>query len=467
MQVLLQVQQLFPVPLQQLRHRDAGPAIDHFGDLLIRNLVAQQLMTHGFGGGGEAPLQFGNAAVLQFRHPRQVAAAPRRLQGHAGRLQLLLDVLGAAQAGLLRLPDLIQVRILPLQALGAAPQVLKAALAGLVALLLQRLDFHLLLNEAALQPVHDLRLGVDLHADAAGRLVDQVDGLVRQLPAGDVAMRETGGGDDGRVRDIDPVVQLVALLEAAQDGNAVRDARLVDQHLLEAPLQGGVLFDVLAVFVQGGGTHAVQVPSRQGRLQHVAGVHGPFGLAGTDHGVQLIDEEDDVALLLGEFVQHRLEALLELAAELGAGDQGAHVQGEDALALETLRHLAVEDALRQAFDDSGLAHSGFADQHRVVLGAALQHLDGAADFVIAPDYRVQLALLRPFGEVDAVLGQRLPLLLRIGALHGFAAAHRFNGAFQLAEIDSSVTEHPLDRSVLGQRPQHLLAGQVLVAGLLR
>ena len=33
----------------------------------------------------------------------------------------------------------------------------------------------------------------------------------------------------------------------------------------------------------------------------------------------------------------------------------------------------------------------FTDQHRVVLGAALQHLDRAAYFVIAPDHRIQLA----------------------------------------------------------------------------
>jgi hypothetical protein len=36
--------------------------------------------------------------------------------------------------------------------------------------------------------IHRLGLGVDLHADAARRLVDQVDGLVRQLAVGDVAL---------------------------------------------------------------------------------------------------------------------------------------------------------------------------------------------------------------------------------------------------------------------------------------
>ena len=107
-----------------------------------------------------------------------------------------------------------------------------------------------------------------------------------------------------------------------------------DQHLLEAALERGILLDVLAVFVERGRAHAMQLAARQRGLEHVAGIHGAFGLAGADHGVQLVDEQDDLAFLLGEIVEHGLEALFELAAELGAGDQRAHVEREDALVLE-------------------------------------------------------------------------------------------------------------------------------------
>jgi hypothetical protein len=81
-------------------------------------------------------------------------------------------------------------------------------------------------------------------------LVDEVDGLVRQLAVRDVALRQAGRGDDRRVGDIHAVVNLVALLEAAQDGDRVLLAGLVDQHLLEATLQRRVLLDVLAVLVR-------------------------------------------------------------------------------------------------------------------------------------------------------------------------------------------------------------------------
>ena len=64
------------------------------------------------------------------------------------------------------------------------------------------------------------------------------------------------------------------------------------------------------------------------------------------------------------------------------------------LFFEALGHVAADDALRETFDDRGLADAGFADQHRVVLGAAREHLDDAADLFVAADDRVELALRR-------------------------------------------------------------------------
>ena len=59
-----------------------------------------------------------------------------------------------------------------------------------------------------------------------------------------------------------------------------------------------ILFDVLAVFVQCGGTDAVQLAPGQHGLEQVAGIHGALGLAGAHNGVQLINKQDDPALRL-------------------------------------------------------------------------------------------------------------------------------------------------------------------------
>ena len=84
-----------------------------------------------------------------------------------------------------------------------------------------------------------------------------------------------------------------------------------------------------------------------------------------------------------------LQALFELAAVLGAGDQRADIEREQALVLQRLGHVAVDDPLGQPLDDGGLADARLADQGRVVLGAAGEDLHDALDLVLAADQRVQ------------------------------------------------------------------------------
>ena len=145
-------------------------------------------------------------------------------------------------------------------------------------------------------------------------------------------------------------------------------------------------------------------PRRQRRLQDVGGVERAFGRSRADQRVQLVDEHDDVRVV-GQLLHDRLEALFELAAVLGAGDDQRDVEREQALVGEEVRHVAVDDLLRQAFDDRGLADAGLADQHGVVLGAAAQHLLHAFELVVAADQRIELVLHRRFGEVAAELGE--------------------------------------------------------------
>ena len=139
--------------------------------------------------------------------------------------------------------------------------------------LFHRLALNLQLNQAALEAVHGLRLGINFHSDPTACLIDQVDGFVRQLPIRDVALAEFCRGDNGAVGNIDAVMHLVALLEAAQNSDGVLFAGLVHQHLLEASLQRSIFFHILAIFVQGGCTDTVQLTARQRGFEHIARVH--------------------------------------------------------------------------------------------------------------------------------------------------------------------------------------------------
>ncbi len=239
----------------------------------------------------------------------------------------------------------------------------------------------------------------------------------------------------------------------------------LDEHGLEPALERGILLDVLPVLVERRRADRVQLAAREHRLQHVGRVHRAFGGAGADHGVELVDEQDDLALRVGDFLEDRLQPLFELAAVLRAGDERAHVERDDALVLEPFRHVAADDAAGQAFDDGGLADAGLADEHRVVLRAARQHLNDAADFLVAADDRIELASARQLGEVAAVALERLIRALGVLARHALRSAHAGQRREDLVAREAALGQ----QRAAGERPvsdaiadEQMLGADVLV-----
>ena len=66
----------------------------------------------------------------------------------------------------------------------------------------------------------------------------------------------------------------------------------------------------------------------------------------------------------------------------------------------------------EPFDDRGLADAGLADEHRIVLRAARQHLDDAANLFVASDDRIELAAARKLRQIAPVFLERLDTSLR-------------------------------------------------------
>ena len=62
------------------------------------------------------------------------------------------------------------------------------------------------------------------------------------------------------------------------------------------------------------------------------------------------------------------------------------------------------DRLSEAFHHCGLAHARLADQNRIVLGPARKHLNYAPQFLVAADYRIELALA---GELREIAPERV------------------------------------------------------------
>ncbi len=264
------------------------------------------------------------------------------------------------------------------------------------------------------------------------------------------------------------MVQLVFLLQPPQDRDRVLDRRLADEDRLEAPRQGRILLDMLAILVERRRPDAVQFAAGQGGLQQVRGIHRALALAGADERVHLVDEQDDAAGRGRHLVQHGLQPLLELPAVFRAGDERAHVERQQLLVFEALGHVAVDDAQRQTFDDRGLADAGFADQHGVVLGAARQHLDRAADLLVPADHGIELAGARRLRQVAGIFFQRVVAVLGRGGIGLAALAQILDGAVQHLRVDARCVEDTAGLRALVHRKgeQKPLDRDETVAGLL-
>ena len=190
---------------------------------------------------------------------------------------------------------------------------------------------------------------------------------------------------------------------------------LADHDRLETALKRGILFDVLAVLVERGCADGMQLAARQGRLEHVARVHGAIaGGTGAHDGVQLVDEQDDRGRSTA--LTSRRTAFKRSSNSpryLAPATMAPRSSAMTSWSFKPRRHVAGDDALRQAFDDGGFADAGFADKHGVVLRAAAEHLDGAADLLGTADDRVELALARLLRKVLTVLVQGVELRLAL------------------------------------------------------
>ena len=246
-------------------------------------------------------------------------------------------------------------------------------------------------------------------AGAGARLIDEVDGLIRQVAVLDVAVGQVDGGLEGGIGVVHPVMGLVLVAQALQDAEGLLFGGLAHVDGLEATLEGRVLLHVLAVFVERGGADDLDLAAREGRLHDGGGIEAALGRAGADQGVHLVDEQNDVAVV-ADLLEHALQAVLKLAAVLGAGHQGGDIEHVDLLADQDVGHLLVGDELRQPLDHRGLAHARLADDERVVLGSAREDLHHALGLALAADNRVELSLLGLLGEVAAKVLEHAALL---------------------------------------------------------
>ena len=223
------------------------------------------------------------------------------------------------------------------------------------------------------------------------------------------------------------MVVLVTLLDTTEDADGIHLVRLVDHDGLESTLQCLILLEVLLILVEGGCTDGSQLATSQGWLQDVGCIHGTFATTCTYEGMNLIDEEDDVAVGVGYFLDNALQALLELTFVLSTSNECAHVERIELLVLQVLRHIATHDTLCKTLHDGGLTSTRLTYQDRVVLGTARENLKHTANLFVTANHWVELATSGLLHEVLGVLFKTLIVLVGALALHVLTLSQLLDG----------------------------------------
>ena len=235
-------------------------------------------------------------------------------------------------------------------------------------------------------------------------LVECVDGFVGELTVGYISVGERHAGFYGFVGVAHAVMLLVFALDVVQYGKRFVGRGRLHDNLLETAFESAIFFDVLAILVECGGTDALYLAAGESRLEQVGGIHRARSVSGTHNGVNLVDEENYVGVLR-QFVNHSLDALFKLPAIFGAGNQRRHVEREYALVEQCASHVAVHDSDGKCFNDSRFAHTGFANEHWIVLFATAENLRQTFNLLVATHHGVEAVVFGFFGDVLAVFVQ--------------------------------------------------------------
>ena len=150
-------------------------------------------------------------------------------------------------------------------------------------------------------------------------------------------------------------------------------------------------------------------PRASAGLRMLAASFCPACAARADHGVGFIDKEDDRSGRRLHLFDQSLEPIFEFALDARARLQQRQIERADGDVAQARGHVALHDAHGEAFHHGGLADTRLTGEDGVVLPAPGENVDHLADFEIAAQHRIDLAVARVLGEVDGVLIEMLGL----------------------------------------------------------
>src|SRR5690606_33996540 len=191
---------------------------------------------------------------------------------------------------------------------------------------LDSFPFDFELTDLAITLIDFLRNTVQLQSKPGGRLIDQVDRFIGEMPVSDVSGREFSRCDQRFVFDFDLVIHLVFFLEPPEDRYRIFYGGLIDVDGLEPPNEGLIFFKMFLIFIQGSRSDGSQFATSQGWFEDIGCIHGTLATTCTDQGMDLVDKKDEFSIAGLDFIDDRFDSFFKLTLILGSGYEGCQVE---------------------------------------------------------------------------------------------------------------------------------------------
>ena len=188
------------------------------------------------------------------------------------------------------------------------------------------------------------------------------------------------------------------------DRNGVIVVWLTDIDRLETPLKCSVLLDMFTVLFCRGCADDLDFSTRQRWLKDGRSINRTFCGAGTNDGMNLVDEEDVILGFL-QFSNNLLHAVLKFAAILRASYQACQVKRPNLLSAQNVRNIAGSNELSQALNNGCLTNARVSQDKWVVLLTTRKNLHDTLNLAVTANDGVKLLICGKLGKVTAKLLQ--------------------------------------------------------------
>ena len=156
------------------------------------------------------------------------------------------------------------------------------------------------------------------------------------------------------------------MFDPLQNDHRIFNTRLFYIYLGKSSAQCFVFVKKVSVFRIGRCTDTLQITACKCRLKQVGSIHTPSACSpGTDHCMDLIDEQDSI-FLRGQFLYDAFETFFKITSVFRPCYQSTHIQSKDFRIFDNFRDISLRDLQCKPFRNGCFTHTGFTNKQGVV-----------------------------------------------------------------------------------------------------